>query len=234
MNKHGHDRLKWQEILLGEVLLFGVLSQITQRDPKQEWLQKLIAEDVFADSPLEGDHPDLVDGLRRLHEWCQANTAGIPDEELAALRADFTRLFVGIGKPVSPPWESVYFNEDRMIFQEQTLQVREWYRRFGLEAEKLYHEPDDHVGLELSFLAYLAGLCLTALQDNNEAEFERALQAQCKFLYEHPLTWIPYWCGLVEKHARTDFYRGLASLVRGSLYTLAEHLDVKLPEVKVL
>jgi TorA maturation chaperone TorD len=234
MTKNAQDYSQWKETLIGEMLLLGVLSKLTQKDPERDWLQTLISEDVFSESPLESQHADLVAGLRGMQEWCKANESGISEEHLAALKADYTRIFIGIGKPVSPPWESVYFNEDRMIFQEQTLQVREWYRHFGLEAEKLYHEPDDHVGLELAFLAHLARLRVAALEENNEPEFEQLLGAQRQFLFEHPLTWIPYWCGKVEQHARTDFYRGLAQLIRGSLYTLAERLDVKSPEVRVL
>ena len=117
-----------------------------------------------------------------------------------------------------------------MIFQEQTLQVREWYRRFGLETEKLHKEPDDHIGLELSFLAHLAGLGLKALEDKDEAGLEGSLQAQRQFLHDHPLKWIKFWSGSVEKHAKTDLYRGTAILTRGALMMLAEILGVEMPE----
>ena len=59
------------------------------------------------------------------------------------------RAFSSSAKVLTPP-ESVYFSEERLVFQEETLQVREWYRRFDLQSVKL-HEPDDHVGLELTF-----------------------------------------------------------------------------------
>lgn len=234
MNNDGTDHSRWKDILMGEMLLLGVLGRLAQKDPERDWLQSVIAEDVFSEPPLESDHPDLVAGLQGLQAWSQIHKNGISDEDLATLKADFTRLFIGIGKPVSPPWESVYFNEDRMVFQEQTLRVREWYRRFGLEAEKLYHEPDDHVGLELSFLAHLARLGLAALEENNQVEFKEILQAQRQFLVEHPLAWVPHWCGLVEKHAGTDYYRRLAQLIRGTLFSLGERLDVQAPEVRFL
>ncbi|MBO2519906.1 MAG: molecular chaperone TorD, partial [Firmicutes bacterium] len=40
--------------------------------------------------------------------------------------------------------------------------MRNWYARYGLVAEKKGQEPDDHVGLELEFVAHLAGLALEA------------------------------------------------------------------------
>ncbi len=233
MSKDGTHNIDWKEILMGEILLMGVLSKTTQSNPEKEWLQSLINEDIFSESPLESKHPDLEAGLHILQAWAQKNVNGISDENLTDLKADYVRLFLGLPKPIAPPWESVYFNEDRMIFQQQTLQVREWYRRYGLEAEKLYKEPDDHVGLELSFLAYLATKGIKALDEQDNPRFEEVLNAQRDFLAKHLGAWGLTWCGLVEKNARTDFYKGLAYLTRGALSELSEVLGVKLAKEAV-
>jgi len=232
MNENGSSNIDWKVILMGEMLLLGVLSKAIQSDPQREWLQSLIDQDIFSESPLESDHQDIVAGLRLLQTWAQENRESISDQRLTDLKTDYIRLFVGLGKTIAAPWESVYLNENRMIFQEQTLQVREWYRRFGVESEKLYKEPDDHIGLELSFLAHLATLGLQALEENDEVKFEQTLQAQRQFISEHPLKWAPRWCELVEENAKTDFYRGLAKLIRGALFSLAESLEVQKSDVK--
>jgi TorA maturation chaperone TorD len=203
-----------------------------QSDPQREWLQSLIDQDVFSESPLESNHPDFVAGLHLLQTWAQESKEGISDQGLTDLKADYIRLFVGVGKTIAPPWESVHLNENRMIFQEQTLQVREWYRRFGVESENLYREPDDHIGLELAFLAHLAQLGLQALEENDEIKFGQTLQAQRQFISEHPLKWAPSWCELVEENAKTDFYRGLAKIISGTLFFLAESLEVQKLDVK--
>lgn len=226
------NNMDWKVTLMGEVLLLGVLSKTIQSDPAREWLQPLIDEDIFSESPMESNHPDVASGLQLLQTWAQESGESISDEGLTALKADYVRLFVGLGKTIAPPWESVHLNEQRMIFQEQTLQVREWYRSFGVESEKLYREPDDHIGLELSFLAHLATLGLQALEENDENKFERTVQAQCQFISEHPLKWAPHWCQLVEENAKTDFYRGLAKVIRGTLFSLAESLDVQTLDIK--
>jgi TorA maturation chaperone TorD len=221
---------EWKVILLGETLLLGVLGRAIQNAPDKEWLQSLINEDIFSESPLESKNQDIETGLSHLQAWSQENREEISDERFIDLQADYTRLFVGTGKAIIPCWESVYFNEDHMLFQEQTLQVRQWYRRFGLESEKLNKEPDDHVGLELSFLAYLAQLGLKALDENNAARFDQVLQGQRQFISEHPLMWVPRWCTLVKDRAGTDFYRGLALLTRGALSSIAEQLQVEIPK----
>lgn len=221
---------EWKVILLGETLLLGVLGKAIQDAPNKEWMQSLIDEDIFSESPLESKNQDIETGLSYLQVWSQENREGISDERFIDLQADYTRLFVGTGKAIVPSWESVYFNKDGMLFQEQTIQVRQWYRRFGLESEKLNTEPDDHIGLELSFLAYLAQLGLKALDENNAARFEQILQAQRQFISEHPLMWVPRWCTLVEERAGTDFYRGLALLTRGALSSIAEQLQIEIPK----
>ena len=220
----------WNEILLGEALLLGVLSKIMQSEPEKEWIGNLVKEDVFSELPLEVKNKDLETGLSLLQSWSSQYRDGLGEDVLLDLRADHTNLFVGVGKPVAPPWESVYFTEDRTIFHESTLQVREWYRRFGLEPEKLHKEPDDHIALELSFLAHLASLGLRALENKDEAGLEKSLQAQRQFLHDHTLRWMKFWAGAVEKHARTDLYRGTAILTRGALMALVEILGVEMPE----
>jgi TorA maturation chaperone TorD len=142
------------------------------------------------------------------------------------VQADYTRLFIGPGQVLTPPWESVYFSEERLTFQKETLDVRNWYKRFGLQAAKIYNEPDDHIGLELEFIAHLARLGLDALEKNDAAAFDKSLDAQRGFLVEHLLRWAPDWCEQVQSRANTGFYRGISLVTRGSLEESAKILDL--------
>lgn len=223
----------WHVLLLGEALVFESLGRLLYEELDKAWLQSLLKEDVFEDVPFGAEQQETKLGLELLQNWARENEAGISDKSFDDLRVDYTRLFVGIKKVLAPLWESVYFNQDRMVFQEQTLQVRAWYRRFGLEPEKLYKEPDDHIGLELLFLVHLAKLGLQALEENDQAGSEKYLQAQRDFLSEHLLRWGPAWAKLVQQHASTDFYRGLAHLVHGTLLAVAELLEVEVPKEKM-
>ena len=128
----------------------------------------MIAEDIFAEVPFASEQPDVIAGLNLLQQWSQANRGGISPDAFDAIRIDNTRLFLGPGKVLAAPWESVHFTEERLVFQQQTLQVRGWYSRFGLEVIKLHQEPDDHIGLELEFLAHLANLGLQSLESKTQ------------------------------------------------------------------
>lgn len=83
-----------------------------------------------------------------------------------------------VGKVLAPPWGSVYMSEERLVFQKETLEVRNWYREFGLAAENLYREPDDHIALELGFLAHLAKLEYEALKAKDVIRYQEIRQAQ--------------------------------------------------------
>lgn len=219
----------WNEFLVGEALVLELLGRLLYDNLDQAWLQGLLDQGVFEEIPFGAEQQDTSRGLTLLQKWIHENEAGLSDTSFDDLRADNTRLFVGVGKVLAPLWESVYFGEDRLVFQEETLQVRAWYRRFGLEPEKLHQEPDDHIGLELLFLAHLARLALNALEKNDSAELNDILLAQRQFLAEHPMKWARSWCELVQEHARTDFYRGLGHLTLGALLAAAEMLEIKMP-----
>jgi TorA maturation chaperone TorD len=221
---------EWQEALTGEMLLLELLGRIFYCYPENEertWLQSLVDEDVFSEVPFAADENETKAGLELLQKW---GKNGIADEVFGNVQADYTRLFIGPDKVLAPPWESVHFGDDRLIFQQRTLEVRAWYQRFGLEAERIYQEPDDHIGLELLFLSHLATLGIQALNEQDNARFEVLLNAQREFFKKHIEIWASIWCNLVKKHAQTDFYKGLAHLTLAAISALAEMLDVKSPE----
>ena len=214
------------EVLLGEMLLFGLLSKLIYQYPdreQREWFQSLIDGETFAEIPFAAEQEDVRKGQALLETWSKGD---LDDETYEDMQVDHMRLFVGTNKVIAAPWESVFFNEGRQTFQEQTLAVRGWYRRYGLEPEKLYREPDDHIGLEMSFVAHLTSEALQALEDDDPEKFEELIQARGQFLSEHLLKWGFDWCELVIENASTDLYLGAAYLIRGALASMAESYEL--------
>ena len=216
----------WVTNLTGENLLYALLGKVLYSELDKNWLQVLIDESVFSESPFGEEQKEIQKGIEKLQEWSLENKSGISDQSFLDLKADYTSLFVGVNKVLAPLWESVYFNDGRMVFQEETLKVRDWFRRFNLESEKIHKEPDDHLGLELTFIAHLAQLGLQALDNEDDSEFQRTLDAQRKFLTEHTLRWAFEWADLVEEFSKTTFYQGIGFLVRGALIETANMLDI--------
>ncbi len=217
-------------MLTGESLLFGLIGRALYREPDSSWLDELITEGVFDEAPFGEDLPEIQQGLEMLQLWSEKNRKGVSPADFKRLKEEHLRLFVGIDKIPAPPWESVYFSEKRLTFQQQTFQVREWYNRFGLQLERIDQEPDDHIGLEMVFVAQLAILAVKAASEGKQETVAEFIQAQRDFLTDHLLLWGPVWAKVVKKEAVTEFYCGLAHLTHGALLAAAALVEVDLPK----
>ncbi|MEW6717356.1 MAG: molecular chaperone TorD family protein [Chloroflexota bacterium] len=229
MKESGLMGFDWGEVLTGEFLLFGLLGKILYTYPEESWLKSLFDDEMFVESPFTGEQADVIAGLKLLEKTAEEYQRGT-DDIITDLKVDYTRLFDHTERIPVAPWESVYLSKDHLLFQQQVLEVRSWFNSYGLEIINLHKEPEDHVGLELAFLAHLANLGLSAMGEGNESRLEELLDAQRRFLSEHPLKWVPNWCDLMVRYAHTDFYRGVALILRGSLMEIAEILDLEIPE----
>lgn len=219
----------WKNQLLGEVLLFGLLGKILYQDPDKAWLESLAKDDVFSEAPFGSKQAEIEKGLRELQRWTKQNQTALSDKEFEKIRRDHLYLFTGVGEALAPVWESIYSGNGPLLFQKETLQVREWYARFNMQVEKFQQEPDDHIGLEFSFAAHLAALALQALESGNQPDLEAAIGSQRAFLQEHLMRWTPEWARLVRQHAQSDFYRGVALLALGALRAAGALLEDQAP-----
>jgi TorA maturation chaperone TorD len=218
----------WSDVLIGEILLFNMLGKLLYEYPERDWYIALAKDGVFDEIPFGSQQPAIKAGINLLQGWAKECLDNNIDEIFDDVRSDYTRLLIGPGAATASPYESVYLKEGRLIFQESTLHVRSWYVQFGLETENLYSVPDDHIGLELVFMAHLAHLASTALDNKNTNEFQNALDAQRNFGKEHLFRWAPIFCALVHENAQTDFYRGIALTLQGALTELQKILEIEL------
>ena len=104
------------EQLDGYRLLFGLVGKLLYLYPQQDFIDGLLRDEAFLDWPLVEDDPTFAEGVSLLRDWNERYRAGLDDEAAGALRTDATRLFAGLQTMAVPPWESVYFNKERMIF----------------------------------------------------------------------------------------------------------------------
>lgn len=220
----------WTEQFLGQYLLFGLLGKLLYSNPDSTLLKPVIEGDLFDEAPFASNNPDVVAGLSLLQQWSkQYQQPARHKEVLTETQVDYMRLFAITERLPLAPWESFYGNDERLLFQESMLDVRNWYARFGLELVNAHREPDDHIGLELLFMAHLAQMGLKAVEEGNALNLEQAVAAQSGFLTNHLLKWAPQWSEQMVQHARTDYYRGLALVVRGALLALSHLLQLDVP-----
>ncbi len=182
-----------------------VLARIFAAAPDQQTFDSVRSDDLLDDWPLPVQ-PKTKEGLDLL----RASLA--EDESLQDVKDDHFTLIVGPGKMKAAPWESVYRSEEKLLFEEETLQVRQFYRRFGLQAPKLNREPDDHISLELEFCATLLTRAMDALDAQDPDRAAGYQDAHKDFCLEHLFAWAPEFFELVESGAETKFYRGFGAL----------------------
>lgn len=183
-------------LMLDISVMLGLIGRLYYTRPARSFYERLIAEHVFAEMPAQLDNEDFKAGCAFLSRC---------GEDYEVVDEDYNRLFLGVGVPKAPPWQSMHGPEP-LMWQPSVLAVREWYKKYGLQIERKYKEPDDHIGLMLIFAGYLA-----------ETAEKKDLDAYCA---EQLQTWVPGWCDLVIENARTDFFKGLALVTKGILKSL--------------
>ncbi|MDR2400529.1 MAG: molecular chaperone TorD family protein [Deferribacteraceae bacterium] len=182
------------------VSYFRVLGSLLYNEPSAEAIDMLIDEKVLSVLPYASDNERALKGQKELLEWLESS----PREDLTLeARTEYMRLLIGIGKSLAPPWGSTYLNDDRLLFTEETLKVRFFYEKYGMKLKEKYSEPDDHIGLELEFLAYLL--------ERGERE------AACTFAAQFLVPWISRWNADMQKHSKTGYYKGLGNMALGGI-----------------
>jgi hypothetical protein len=154
----------WSDTLTGEMLVCGVLARALYAGPDKTWLESLRREQVFSDVPFAASQPHAASALGELRAWSDAPL------DVDALVSDYNHLFVGPAKLLAAPWESVYVDRERMLFQRTTLEVKSWYERFGLERKPRTTSPRtisdwSSASLRISHSSVRANVTMSALHD---------------------------------------------------------------------
>ncbi|MDL2272466.1 molecular chaperone TorD family protein [Desulfovibrio sp. OttesenSCG-928-I05] len=209
-------------------------ARVLHRSPDEELLRALCENGLFASfhgwecfHDATGDADRAIDALTAQYTadaMTDESDSGGPDTAAKYralyldLHQDHLKLFSGPA-PVAPPWESVWRERQRLLFGEATISVRAAYATWGLSAERAGREPDDHLALELGFLAWLLqhGLADTTQQ---ECAGETPHKAIVRFLDEHVLLWADECLGTAARAADSLFYRHVPLLCSRVLVNL--------------
>lgn len=116
---------------------------------------------------------------------------------LDQLAADYAAIYLNYALAASP-CESVWLDEEHLACQAPMFAVREWYKRFDLSVENWRVRSDDHLVLQLLFVAHL-------LKQN-------AAQDAAAFMDAHLLRWLTSFAQRVASRCATQYFAGLAVL----------------------
>lgn len=145
---------------------------------------------------------------------CYCEAAGnIIAENTDSLEFEYNRLFVGPARLIAPPYESVYRTAERLVMGETMFDVKRAYRDLDMEIRNTLREPEDHIAIELEYIAELQKRCLTTLEEHDIHELQRIVVLEITFLEDHLLRWVPEFCQRITEGSRMDFFKALAEVL---------------------
>lgn len=206
------------EYLSARQYVYLVMQRLFGTEPTDELIDALNTEvlaeamavllDGVSDEEGLAEAANLVERIENLQGSGACDDARVVARE--QLHSEYARCFVGPADLPTPPFESVHTDRRRILMTETTLKVRRTYQASGFEPELCRRVPDDHVALELDFLAALArGACESAAR-GGEATCAEYLKTSLKFITEHLGRWVAKFARAMAQKSDSPFYTDAA------------------------
>jgi len=122
--------------------------------------------------------------------------------DIDALAAEFAAIYL-TGAYGASPCESVWLDEDHLTCQQPMFRLREIYQAAGLVAADWRKRPDDHLVLQLQFVAHTL---------RRLASTDFSLTTLVTMLDEHLLRWLPDFAARVAARSELPYHAALAHL----------------------
>ncbi len=206
----GHDELARSAIERSR--LYGLLATVFRREPSAEFLCQMKTPELVV--ALSGAGVDIGD------EFETGRFVDIAED----LAIEYTRLFLGPGKHISPH-ESVQLKRGSgILWGVETSAVRQAYRDAGFDMGEEETDIPDHISVELDFLSLLAKEESQAWTDRNQEDAAKLLHLQHGFISNHIGKWVGIFCAKVKEQAEFAYYPAFADLLRS--YLSGEKSDI--------
>jgi TorA maturation chaperone TorD len=205
-------RAEMLDILQSRASSYTFLSTAYRQEVSAAFLEVLVNELTGGaePEPESKGHRLLRDYARRIRE------ADLRQVEID-LGAEYIALLLAASANPVFPYESVYTSPERLLMQQARDEVLAEYRGEHLARLREFKHPEDHIAIELEFMAYLCQKTADALEEGDVEAALAALEKQKGFLDRHLLVWVPRFCQDLAQVARSDFYRAIALLTQEHL-----------------
>jgi putative dimethyl sulfoxide reductase chaperone len=158
----------------------------------------------------------MADGVTELPRMPDAAT-------LDDLAAEYAAIYL-TGAYGASPCESVWTDDDHLTCQAAMFQWRDIHAAAGLATPDWRQRPDDHLVLQVLYVANAARRTATA--DFSNDSWRKLAQV----LDEHTLRWLPDFAARVAARSASSFYAGLAVLTAAWLDTVRDLIAAQLNE----
>lgn len=198
------------ERLAARALLYRLAQSLLSEPPTRDSVE--LALSGLVEEALEKSGVVLADA--RCLESARNTFITAPEEFTSEIDGQYQRLFYQPGKLPCPPWESSYVSGERKVFQQSTLDVRKAYQAQGLRPRAVNRIPDDHIAIELGFMAELA----KRTQSEDSDVSKQSLHASASFLSNHLANWIDSYAEDVASAAAVPFFACVCAAIRDFIH----------------
>lgn len=201
-----------RDAFANDLQLLAALNDCEPSERLLEALRSALAKDWFA---FKITSELVTEACALLDTALDAMPQPISEAALDELAADYAAIYL-LHTFRAPPTESPWLDKDRLERQEPMFEIAEWYRRFGLAAQDRQRRSDDHMVLQLQFLAHLFSM--------PELDMVTSAAEASRFLDQHLLRWIGDFSGRVASRCETPYYCGIVTLTDGYLQAMRDYL----------
>lgn len=187
---------------IGRSNLYGFLAAIYREEPTADLLRG-IKEPLFLQA-LGGVGITLDEDLLDCSE----------EQLVSDLSLEYTRLFIGPGKHVSPHGSVHTIGDGGSLWGRSTVAVKEFVESVGIEFRSEYHGMPDHISVELEFMQKVTEAETRAWQRWDLAQVAYFRKTGRRFVAEHLAKWVPGFCEKVINETECSFYREMARLTK--------------------
>lgn len=213
-------------------MFYLFLSRSFSREVDKAFLQSVFEISTsLQDSFRDVEESNLIQGRELVESFCKEIREANEEVVLGDLARHYAFLFLGVGSENVALCESAYRNERGLLFQNAYFDILEKYREVGLGKREDFPEPEDHLSLELAYMAHLSRWSISSIETGKKEELEKYHQYQRNFLKGHLLPWIPLFARGLSEISPSTFYKAIACLLEGYVKIDFEFLDSLLPEV---
>lgn len=193
--------------------LYGLLADVFQSEPTEELFDIMLSDDFSQAAQEMG-----VDFGSDLHTLPRL-------EALEQLAIEYTRLFLGPGKHISPH-ESVQLKRStHLLWGEETAVVKQFMVDAGFDVPETGGIFPDHISVELLFMSWLTLNEAEAWSTGDLDQATRSLEWQHGFISRHLGKWVAEFCRAIREQADFPFYEGFSEILRS--FIAGEKKDIR-------
>lgn len=196
-----------------------VVRELEARRAAYQLLVDFISEEPTLDNIVAwrnhaawGQLLELSEGARKVHQCLQE----VPVSKLynlsVSMREAYRELFEkGSALPIEP-CESMYRANEQMLPKSYEQEVRQAYADFSLYFKKMNDESDDHIAVELEFMAVIIEKMLNTVM--TEERYQRYIDGQSRFVREHLERWAVHFGEDLERCSKHPVYAALGTMLQ--------------------